>query len=88
MITRVGEVEIPPSIYKMIAPLRALYPDRDLCPATIRQSVIANLLNEKKMPVEDVQLFAGHKYPSSTEKYKREDITEQRQKINMWHPLG
>lgn len=54
---------------------------------TIRQSVISNLLNEKKMPQEDVQLFAGHRWTSSTEKYRRKDINEQRVLINRWHPL-
>lgn len=39
------------------------------------------------MQLEDVQLIAGHKYPSSTEMYKRKDINEQLELINKYHPL-
>ena len=40
-----------------------------------------------KIPLEDVQLFAGHKYPSTTERYRRKDINEQQELINKFHPL-
>ena len=33
-------------------------------------------------------LYAGHKYPSATERYLRKDISEQRKLINKFHPLG
>lgn len=87
IITQRGVTETVDGIHSMIEPLKALYPDRNLNPATIRQSVISNMLNEKKIPLEDVQLFAGHRWPSSTEKYRRKDINEQRILINRWHPL-
>jgi len=74
-------------IHYVIESLKALYPDRTLNPLTIRQSVISNMLNEKKTPLEDVQLFAGHKYPSTTERYRRKDINEQRELIKKFHPL-
>ena len=76
------------AINSMIDPMKALYPDRNLTATTIRQSVICNLLNEGKYPLEQVQLFAGHKYPSATEKYLRKDLSEQRALINKLHPLG
>lgn len=75
-------------IHSMIQPLQALYPDRALNPQTIRQSVICNLLNERKEPIEDVQMFAGHRWPSTTERYKRMDLENQLEEINKWHPLG
>jgi site-specific recombinase XerD len=87
LISTLGVVETVDGIHSMILPLKALYPDRNLTPLSIRQSVISNLLNEKKMPLKDVQLFAGHKYPSSTEQYRRKDINEQRELINRFHPL-
>jgi len=72
----------------MLRPLKGLSPARSLNASTIRQSVIANWLNESKYPLGDVQLPAGHKYPSSTEKYLREDIENKRKLINAFHPLG
>ncbi len=65
-----------------------LFPERNLNPVTIRQSVIANWLNEKKLPLEQVQLMAGHKWMSSTERYKQMNLNEQRELIKKWHPLG
>ncbi len=87
LITQRGVPETVDGIHSMIEPLKHLYPERNLNPTTIRQSVIANKLNISKEGIEDVQLFAGHKWPSSTEQYKRTDINEQLEKINMWHPL-
>ena len=51
-------------------------------------SVIANWLNDRKILLEDVQLMAGHKWPSSTERYKRADLEEQHRLINEFHPLN
>lgn len=87
LITQRGVAETVDGIHSMIEPLKHLYPERNLNPTTIRQSVIANKLNLSKENIEDVQLFAGHKWPSSTEQYKRSDINEQLEKINKWHPL-
>ncbi len=56
--------------------------------ATIRQSVIANWLNEKKLPLEQVQLMAGHRWISSTLKYRQNNIEQQRELMNKWFPLG
>ncbi len=67
--------------------LLLLFPDRKLNAQTIRQSVIANWLNEKRIALEDVQLMSGQKFPSSTEKYRRKDSEQQRKLINQFHPL-
>lgn len=75
------------TIGRMIRPLRGLFFDRTLNPNTIRQSVISNWLNVKKYPLGDVQIMAGHKYPSSTERYLTTDHNEQRKIINQFHPL-
>jgi len=87
ILTQTGKAEMVDGIHYVIESLKALYPDRTLNPLTIRQSVISNMLNEKKTPLEDVQLFAGHKYPSTTERYRRKDINEQRELIKKFHPL-
>lgn len=67
--------------------LKLLFPGRSLCPLKIRMSVISNLLNEKKWALEDVQLFAGHAWPSTTELFLRQDVTQKRELINKFHPL-
>ncbi|MEO6883120.1 MAG: tyrosine-type recombinase/integrase [Bacteroidia bacterium] len=72
----------------LIFTYKPLFPDRNLNTKTIRQSVIANWLNEKKIPLEQVQLLAGHRWTSSTERYKQNNLNEQRTLINKWFPLN
>jgi integrase/recombinase XerD len=87
LVTTRGTKETADGIHSMIEPMKGLYPERNLNPMTIRQSVISNQLNEFKRPLEDVQLFAGHRWPSATEKYRRLDMDLQRKLINLYHPL-
>ena len=64
------------------------FPGRTLNPMTIRQSVVSNWLNEKKIPLETVQLMAGHKWISTTARYKQASQEERRALINRFHPMG
>ncbi|MFA6925292.1 MAG: tyrosine-type recombinase/integrase [Bacteroidales bacterium] len=66
---------------------KPLFPDRNLNPMTVRMSVIANWLNEKRIPLEQVQLMAGHKWISATARFRFTPIEEQRELINKFHPL-
>ncbi|MCC7303501.1 MAG: tyrosine-type recombinase/integrase [Bacteroidia bacterium] len=66
----------------------SLFPGRNLNPTTVRQSVIANWLNEKKFSLETVQLMAGHRFISTTLRYRRNNQDEKRLLINRFHPLG
>lgn len=59
--------------------------DKELSPKNIRQSVICHWLNGKKIPLEDVQIMAGHRYPSSTEKYIQQDVQGQREAVTALH---
>lgn len=62
------------------------YPGRNVNAMSIRQSVITNLLkagNDLRM----VQEFAGHKYPSTTERYKQSNDELLRQAIEQHHPM-
>ncbi|CAG5087396.1 tyrosine-type recombinase/integrase [Parvicella tangerina] len=59
--------------------------DPKLTPANIRNSVISYWLNDRKIPLEDVQVMAGHKYPSSTEKYINGGGSEHRNAVNELH---
>jgi site-specific recombinase XerD len=82
-----GEPETVEGIGGMLEPLKSLFPERPLNAKTIRMSVISNWFNVYKLRLESIQEMAGHKWPSSTLRYKRLDIAEQRMKINKWHPL-
>lgn len=64
---------------------KELYPNRKVNAQTIRQSVIANLLKQGH-DLSLVQNFAGHKYPSTTEKYKQSEIETLKAAVNKYHP--
>jgi len=51
----------------------------------IRSSVIMNWL--KQYNIRQVQYMAGHKYISSTEKYKQEDLQDLQTALNLYHPF-
>lgn len=88
LVTKKGIAISVETINRILRPLQGLFLDRSLNASTIRQSVIRNWLGEKNYPLADVQLLAGHKYPSSTEKYLGEDLDDKRKLINQFHPLG
>jgi integrase/recombinase XerD len=52
----------------------------------IRQSVIANLLKQNH-DLRIVQVYAGHKYTSTTERYQQNDVALLQAAINKYHPL-
>lgn len=53
---------------------------------SIRQSVITNLLKSGR-ELRVVQSFAGHKYPSTTEKYRQSNVDALKTAINNYHPV-
>ena len=86
IISKLGTEENGEGIGYIIETCRHLFPDRKLNAKTIRQSVITNLLKEGK-DLRLVQAFAGHKYPSTTEKYKQTHIEHLKQQVLKYHPL-
>lgn len=74
------------SINYLVETFKPLFPDRNLNAKTIRQSVITNLLKQKK-DLRVVQVFAGHKKPSSTERYRQIGLEELKTAIMKYHPL-
>lgn len=66
---------------------KELYPNRKVNAQTIRQSVIANLLKNGH-DLSLVQNFAGHKYPSTTERYKQSEIETLKAAVNKYHPIS
>jgi integrase/recombinase XerD len=71
----------------LVETFKPFFPDRNLNPRTIRQSVITNLLKEGK-DLGVVQVFAGHKKISTTEKYRQSGLEELQAAIEKYHPLG
>lgn len=63
-----------------------LYPGRKINAQTIRQSVITNLLKQGH-DISLVQYFAGHTYPSSTERYKQDEVETLQAAVNKYHPI-
>ncbi len=62
------------------------FPEKKVTVQIIRQSVITNLLKKGK-DIRLVQVFAGHKNPTSTEKYKSGNVDELQREIEKYHPL-
>ncbi len=86
IITKLGTAESGEGIHYLVSTYKKLFADRNLNPKTIRMSVITNLLKEGK-DLRLVQTFAGHKYPSATERYKQSGVEELKQVIQKLHPL-
>ena len=87
IISKLGTAEAGEGIGYIIETCRHLFPTRKLTAQTIRQSVITNLLKAGK-DLRIVQVFAGHKYPSTTERYKQTQVEELKIEILKYHPLG
>ena len=87
VISKSGRVENGEGVSYLVSTFKHLFSDRNLNPRTIRQSVIANLLSSDK-DLRWVQVFAGHRYPSSTEQYRQTEVEALKLAILKYHPLG
>lgn len=63
-----------------------IYLPRRVTALSIRQSVISNLLKEEH-DLRLVQVFAGHKNPSATERYKQSNVAALQQALSVHHPI-
>ena len=70
----------------VIRSYKNVYPERAVTAGAIRGSVIANLLQQGH-DISVVQQFAGHKYPSSTERYKQSQVEVLKAAIEQYHPM-
>ncbi len=71
----------------LIETFKPLFPDRNLSAQNIRKSVIMHWLNKLNIPLEQVQLMAGHRWISSTEKYREASTEKDRELMERWFPL-
>lgn len=74
------------SVHYLISTYKHLFPDRKLCPETIRQSFITNQIKEGK-DLRVVQVFVGMKNLASIEFYQQRNLEELQSEINKFHPL-
>lgn len=63
-----------------------MFQGRKVTAQSIRQSVIANLLAQGH-DISKVQQFAGHRYPSSTERYRQDHVGRLQAVIDQYHPV-
>ncbi len=87
LLSKTGSEEKGEGISYLVSTLQKQFPTRKLNPKTIRQSVIANQLKAGN-DLRAVQLFAGHKNPSSTERYRQTNLDGLKAAIIKFHPLG
>jgi len=86
LLSKLGQPLSVADIQYLVETFRNLYPERQLNPQTIRMSVIKNLLSAGN-DIRVVQVFAGHKRPDATEKYKQSHIETLKTEIQKHHPL-
>jgi len=87
ILTKLGTAEKGEGIHYLVSTYRKLFPTKKLTPTTIRQSVIAGLLNNGT-DLRIVQVFAGHKKPSATEKYRQSNLAALKESVEKYHPLN
>ena len=80
-----GSENIKSSLFHMFKDIRKINP-AILHPKQIRTSVIVYWL--KHFNLRQVQYFAGHKYVSSTERYRLNNLDNLQMKVEKYHPLN
>jgi integrase/recombinase XerD len=88
LLGKLGNGITTDDIHYLISTSQHFFPERKLTAPTIRQSVIAFWLNEKHVPLEQVQLWAGHKWISSTQRYHFPDFESDKRILKELHPQG
>lgn len=72
----------------LIESQKPLVPGKLVNCSKIRESVISNWLNVDHLDLGQVQYMAGHKWPSSTEKYINPISQEVKVNFNLFHPMN
>ncbi|MCP4356225.1 MAG: tyrosine-type recombinase/integrase, partial [Proteobacteria bacterium] len=84
-ISMKGNVNLKNSLHHLFRAIKKTNPNIG-SGKQIRASVITNWL--KNYNLREVQYFAGHKYVSSTERYKANDLEELKKNLEKYHPLS
>jgi integrase/recombinase XerD len=86
ILTKLGTPEKGEGIHYLVSTFQGQFTARPLTPTTIRQSVIAQWLKEGR-DIRVVQVMAGHKYPSTTERYQQSRVEELKAAVLRYHPM-
>ena len=86
-VNKLGLPENGETIHYLVKQLRPLFPSKKINPKIIRQSVIARQF-ELGHSLSQVQYFAGHHFPDSTERYNLTELQHLQQEIIKHHPLS
>jgi integrase/recombinase XerD len=86
LLSKLGQALSVADIQYLVGTFKNFYPERQLNPQAIRLSGIMNLLGAGN-DIRVVQVFAGHKRPDATEKYKQTHIGALKTEIQKHHPL-
>lgn len=85
-INKLGRAETGESLHYLLESNSYVIPDKKVNPKQVRMSVLAEQFRQGKS-LEQVQYFAGHKYPSSTERYNFNHLQALKEEILAHHPL-
>ncbi|MCP4439363.1 MAG: site-specific integrase [Aureispira sp.] len=86
-INKLGNKEGGETLHYLLETARPYFKPHKFNPKTIRMSVLARKFKEG-LSLLEVQYFAGHQNPSSTERYKSSDLEQLKQSILKYHPLA
>lgn len=86
ILTKLGTPEKGEGIHYLVSTFQGQFTARPLTPTTIRQSVIAQWCKEGR-DLRVVQVMAGHKYPSTTERYLQSRVEELKAALMKHHPM-
>lgn len=86
-LTLKGGEEQKQGVDKIVRKLRPVLDGKAATPVLIRQSVIAGKLSRGE-GLRQVQVFAGHKKVSTTERYRETNLEELRRAVERYHPLA
>lgn len=87
LLTYRGQPEQGENIHYLVSTFQSAFPDRRLNPRIIRQSVLASML-AGGYDLRYVQVFAGHKHLSSTQRYLPTTDQVLWEQIQQHHPLA
>jgi site-specific recombinase XerD len=76
LLCKTGKPLTVDEINYLLETFKFIFPNKNLNPKKIRQSVIYNWLNFYEIPLEDTQLLAGHKRISATLRYLKPNINQ------------
>jgi integrase/recombinase XerD len=87
LFNKLGNVLTADDVQHLLSNYRLTFGGKRITTNLIRQSVISNWINVHNLPVEQVQLLAGHKHISSTIVYQRANIQALLSQVDSYHAI-